>query len=464
MAPESPYRLVPGRRSFLRFTAGAAAVLPLTALAGCTGGGRDPNVLRIAFQQFGSGTIKQEWITTAAEEFSAENPELTVELVPIVASENDYFTKNELLMSSPRTSPDLVYEDSFILLSDVGAGYLQPITDLVEGFAHWDDIAEASKEAVSGEDGEIYGVPITTDTRAIWFHKEVFAEAGLPEDWQPGSWEDILEAARAIRDSGSEATPFFMFAGTPQGEKASMQGFEMLLYGTAEEGWLYDRDSEKWVIGSAGFIDALTFLKTLFEEELTLPLGQHLDPNISESIYTSLLPEKKLGMLIDGSWISQNWTETAPRPWPEWPDVVGLADMPTQEGGGAGTVTLAGGWGLSIPQHVTDRDNAFHFLEKLVSTETLVNYAIADNHVTVREDVGTDERYLGYSPAVEYFTDLLETAYYRPALPAYPEVSSAIQEAMEAVMTGSTPEAAAAAYDATVTDIVGEDNVQEATA
>ncbi|MGO3211307.1 extracellular solute-binding protein [Brachybacterium sp. AOP42-C2-15] len=464
MAPDPPHRLVPDRRSFLRFTAGAAALLPLTALAGCTGGGRDPQVLRIAFQQFGSGTIKQEWITTAAEEFSAENPELTVELVPIVASENDYFTKNELLMSSPRTSPDLVYEDSFILLSDVGAGYLQPITDLVETFAHWDDIAEASKEAVTGEDAGIYGVPITTDTRAIWFHKEVFAEAGLPEDWQPGSWEDILEAARTIRDSGSEATPFFMFAGTPQGEKASMQGFEMLLYGTAEEGWLYDKESEKWIIGSSGFIDSLAFLKTLFEEELTLPLGQHLDPNISESIYTSLLPEKKLGMLIDGSWISQNWTETAPRPWPEWPDVVGLADMPTQDGGGAGTVTLAGGWGLSIPQHVTDRDIAFRFLEKLVSTETLINYAIADNHITVREDVAADERYLSYSPAVEYFTDLLETAYYRPALPAYPEVSSAIQEAMEAVMTGSTPEAAAAAYDATVTDIVGEDNVQEATA
>jgi multiple sugar transport system substrate-binding protein len=462
VAPGSPRRLVPDRRSFLRFTAGAGALLPLTALAGCTGGGRDPDVLRVAFQQFGSGTIKEEWITTAAQEFSAENPELSVELVPIVASENDYFTKNELLMSSPRTSPDLVYEDSFILLSDVGAGYLQPITDLVEGFEHWDDIAEASKEAVSGEDGEIYGVPITTDTRAIWFHKEVFAEAGLPEDWQPGSWEDILEAARAIRDSGSEATPFFMFAGTPQGEKASMQGFEMLLYGTAEEGWLYDRDSEKWVLGSPGFIDALTFLRTLFEEELTLPLGQHLDPNISESIYSTLLPEKKLGMLIDGSWISQNWTETAPRPWPEWPEVLGLADMPTQDGGG--TVTLAGGWGLSIPRHVTDRDVAFRFLQKLVSTETLIDYAIADNHITVREDVAADERYLGYSPAVEYFTDQLENAYYRPALPAYPEVSSAIQEAMEAVMTGSTPEDAAAAYDATVLDIVGEDDVQEATA
>ena len=217
MPPSRPFP--PDRRSFLRLSAGVAAVLPLSALAGCSGGSRDSNTIRIAFQQFGSGTIKQQWISTAAQEFSAEHPELVVELVPIVASENDYFTKNELLMSSPRTSPDLVYEDSFILLSDVGAGYLQPITDLVEGFEHWDDVAEASKEAVTGEDGEIYGIPITTDTRALWFHREVFAEAGLPEDWQPGSWEEILEAARAIRDSDSEAIPFFMFAGdAPGGE------------------------------------------------------------------------------------------------------------------------------------------------------------------------------------------------------------------------------------------------------
>ena len=462
--PLPPLPQAPDRRSFLRLTAGVAAVLPLSALAGCSGGSRDPGTIRIAFQQFGSGTIKQEWISTAAQEFSAEHPELVVELVPIVASENDYFTKNELLMSSPRTSPDLVYEDSFILLSDVGAGYLQPITDLVEGFEHWDDIAEASKDAVTGEDGEIYGIPITTDTRALWFQREVFAEAGLPEDWQPGSWEEILEAARAIRDSDSEAIPFFMFAGTPQGEKASMQGFEMLLYGTGDGTGLYDRESEKWILGSQGFVDSLTFLRTLFDEELTASLGQHLDPNISESIYTSLLPEGKLGILIDGSWISQNWTESAARPWPEWPDVVGLADMPTQDGGGTGTVTLAGGWGLSIPQYVTDREIAFQLLEKLVSTETLVNYAQADNHITVRADVAENEEYRTYSPAVEYFTDLLETAYYRPALPAYPEVSSALQEAMEAVMTGTSPKAAAAAYDAAVTDIVGPENVQEATA
>ncbi|AXK47173.1 extracellular solute-binding protein [Brachybacterium saurashtrense] len=465
MPPRPSVPRQPARRSILRFTAGVAVAVPLSALAGCAAGGsRDPHTIRIAYQQFGSGTIKREWITAAAQEFSEENPELTVQLVPIVASENDYFTKNELLMSSPRTSPDLVYEDSFILLSDMGAGYLQPMTDLIDRFEHWDDIADASKDAVTGEDGEVYGVPITTDTRALWYQREVFAEAGLPEDWQPGSWEEILDAARAIRDSDSEAIPLFLFAGTPQGEKASMQGFEMLLYGTGDGTGLYDREAERWILGAQGFIDALGFLRTLFEEDLTATLGQHLDPNIAESIYTTMLPEAKLGILLDGSWISQNWTDSAARPWPEWPDVVGLADMPTQDGSGSGTVTLAGGWGLSIPTHATDRETAFRFLEKLVSTPTLVQYAIADNHITVRADVAEDEEYLGYSPAVEYFTDLLETAYYRPALPAYPEVSSAIQEAMEAVMTGTSPEAAAAAYDATVTEIVGPEHVQEASA
>src|SRR5690606_22796399 len=387
VAPSASPRPGPDRRTVLRFTAGAAALLPLAALAGCSGGARDANTLRIAFQQFGSNTIKQEWIERAAQQFSAENPELVVELVPIVASENDYFTKNELLMSSPRTSPDLVYEDSFILLSDVGAGYLQPITDLVEGWEHWDDIADASKLAVTGEDGEVYGVPITTDTRAIWYHREVFEQAGLPTDCQPTSGDALLDAARAIKDSDAEATPFLMYAGTPQGEKASMQGFEMLLYGTADGTGLYDEDAGKWIVGSQGFIDSLGFLSTIVEEELTLSLGQLLDPNISEQVYTSLLPEAKLGMLIDGSWISQNWTESAGRPWPEWPDVVGLAHMPTQDGGGTGTVTLAGGWGLSIPEHVTDREIAFRFLEMLVSTQTLVDYAIADNHITVRADV-----------------------------------------------------------------------------
>src|SRR5690625_7876825 len=100
----------------------------------------------------------------------------------------------------------------------------------------------------------------------------------------------------------------------PQGEKASMQGFEMLLYGT--ESRLYDEDAQKWVVGSQGFIDALEFLRTVFEEELTLSLGQNLDPNIGVSIYRQILPDVWHGMVIVGYVDFRTWISDAPNPWP----------------------------------------------------------------------------------------------------------------------------------------------------
>ena len=85
MPAGTPIRHRPARRSFLRWSAGVATVLPLGALAGCSGSSRDPSTLRIAYQQFGSNTIKEKWIQGAAKEFSAQNPDLVVDLVPAVA-------------------------------------------------------------------------------------------------------------------------------------------------------------------------------------------------------------------------------------------------------------------------------------------------------------------------------------------------------------------------------------------
>ena|SRR5690625_2586202 len=133
-----------------------------------------------------------------------------------------------------------------------------------------------------------------------------------------------------------------------------------------------------------------------------------------------------------------------------------------QDGGGNGWVTLAGGWCWAIPQHATDPEISASFIEYLLTTENSVQRAIDDNHITVRADVAEVEEYQTYSPTAEFFTELLEGAYYRPAYAEYPEVSSAIQEAMETVMTMSaTPEQAAAAYDQAVTETVGDENVQE---
>ncbi len=72
----------------------------------------------------------------------------------------------------------------------------------------------------------------------------------------------MLTAARTIKQKVPGVTPMNVYAGNRVGEAATMQGFEMLLYGTGDT--LYDASSKKWVVGSKGFTDALNFVKTVY--------------------------------------------------------------------------------------------------------------------------------------------------------------------------------------------------------
>lgn len=440
------------RRTALRFVAGSAVAIPLAAC-----GADESNTLRVSYQQFGSGRVMQEYIKNAAADFSKARPDVTVELVPLVAAENDYFTKNELMMSSSRTACDLVYEDTFILESDVAAGYLRPIDEFLPGWPAWDRYHAVTREAVKAEDGKTYAVPIATDTRGIWYHSEVLEKAGISVPWQPKTWEDLLEAARTIKKKLPGVVPLNIYASKASGEKTSMQGFEMLLYGT--DATLYDEGERKWVIGSQGFRDSLDFIRTVYDEKLGPPLSSALDPNLAEIAQNSWFPEGKIAMLIDGSWISRAWLEEGPGKWDEAPEVVKLSTMPTQRGQGKGLTTLAGGHSWAFPAKASRHDLAFEFVRELGSTERLGEVTINDRNVTTRTDIAELPAYEKSSVFLPFFTDLVKDAVYRPALAPYPEISTAIQVACEQVMTGArTPAQAAKAYDNAVIGIVGREN------
>ena len=162
-----------------------------------------PAHIKIAYQQWGPGVVMKTFLTAAKAEYEAANPGSTVEIVPIVASENDYYTKIQLMMRSPNTAPDIVYEDTFLINSDITAGYLKPLDDYIAGWQDWNQFEETAKGAAKGQDGKTYGIPDGTDTRALWFNKEIFAKAGLPADWSPKTWEDVLSAARTIKAEGA---------------------------------------------------------------------------------------------------------------------------------------------------------------------------------------------------------------------------------------------------------------------
>ncbi len=429
-----------------------AAAGTLTACG--SGSGSDPDTIKVSFKQSTDNSIKvmDTYLADIKKQFEKANPGKKVEFVPIKAPDSEYYTKLQQMLRSPKTAPDLVYEDTFLINSDITSGYLKPLDPYLAKWKDWEQFIDTAKLAAKGEDGKTYGVPDGTDTRGLWFSKDIFEKAGLPADWRPKTWDEVLDAARAVKEKVPGVIPLNVYTGKPVGEAATMQTFEMLLYGTGASASasdpLYDKSAKKWIAGSQGFKDSLSFVETVYKEKLGPDVSDALDPNVMTRVRGEWLPQGKLAIALDGSWLPQDWLPGSGHEWPEWSDELGLAAMPTQNGQAPGKVSMSGGWTWSIPAKASNPDLAFEFIKTMQTKANAQKWYVANSGIAVREDVAADPAYIEAQPGIEFFTDLVASTHYRPAYPAYPRVSTAVQEAMEGVTTGDmSVEEAAKGYD-----------------
>ena len=86
------------------------------------------------------------------------------------------------------------------------AEYIAPLTDVVGPEADdWDGWAQINDavQANASFDGNRYGIPQGTDGRVIYFNKDLFEQAGLPD--RLGSDDDRRGARRRPHDQGEAA-------------------------------------------------------------------------------------------------------------------------------------------------------------------------------------------------------------------------------------------------------------------
>ena len=136
-----------------------------------------------------------------AESVTAANPDITVKLTsPPFA---DYFTKLQSQLASG-SAPCIVSMQSLRLPAFVEA--LEPIDDLMaaEGF----DASEWNPAALKAlqHDGKQYAIPYGLSTMAMFYNKDAFAAAGVPEPepgWTIAEFEDA--AAKITAATGKPA-------------------------------------------------------------------------------------------------------------------------------------------------------------------------------------------------------------------------------------------------------------------
>jgi len=110
--------------------------------------------------------------------------------------------------------------------------------------------------------GQRFGIASGLDGRVLYFNKDVMAAAGLPADWQPKSWADIITAAQAIKAKEPGVTPLQINAGTAMGEATTAQGFLPLLVGTGVN--IYDATTQKWQGNTPQIQNVLKFYQQIY--------------------------------------------------------------------------------------------------------------------------------------------------------------------------------------------------------
>lgn len=402
----------------------------------------------------------EDWIKHAYENWDKKD-QVELELLPQVSSHTEMFTKADLMMQSEDTAPDIYLDDSFQAVSDSAAGYLMDWTDVLDSWKTWNDgsFFEAVKPMLRGENGGIYGIPYSTDTRGIWANTEILAKAGIADDWQPETWDDLLEALRQIKANVPDVIPFW-YRPIANTEGTVVNTTLMFLMGT-EDG-LYDWNEGKWNVTSQGLLDTFTFLSTTIKEGLTGTPSEMVSTN-SDSYGFQHMSEGVLAMQLGGNYIANGqFAEGSSFEWEGYENKLRYIKMPTQYGEKGGFVTMSGGWGLTIPEKSDAKELAIEFCEVMMDDVDALCKMLVNNGSLTCRDLSGAVNYSDYAniPFNEEASAFMEWTQYRPQISSYSQVSSLLAATVETVVTGTDPEKAMNNFARDVENALGADKVQ----
>ncbi|GAB77406.1 carbohydrate ABC transporter substrate-binding protein, CUT1 family [Austwickia chelonae] len=303
------------KQRLLLLTVGSL-VLTLSACGGGTGAGtasgsgagERTTKIKLVAAEYSKDNTKAFWDSFATTYKNKYGYELEVQVVPWEDIDQQSST-----MIQNQQMPDILNLNAYAGYAKDGLLYhgeevLPPAarSDLIDTFV------------TSGTyQGKLYGFPDLSSTRALFYNKTLFAQAGIIDP--PKSWDDFVAAAKKITALGNGQVGYAM----PLGPEESQAEMSIWMFNNGGD-W---KSGGTWTINSDKNVETLTFLKNLAVVE---KVTQNNPGKTNRADAFDLFKSGRAGMVVGFSPLAAALDKDAQVQY-------GIAPMPTNGAGPART-------------------------------------------------------------------------------------------------------------------------------
>lgn len=358
-------------------------------------------------------------ISSLVDEYNKVNPNVHITLRYV---NSDFALQKLTVALQGGEAPDISYQYGTNMAQVATSPNILDLTDRVSDPTYnWEDFFPGER-AVATVDGRVLGIPALVDNLAVVYNKHLFSEAGLPEPSADWTWDDLVQAAKALTDPAKKQ---FGLAFPADGSETTVWEYEAMLWEAG--GDILNSDNTKAVFNSPAGVQALSVLQELTQAG-AIYKDFHPDAGRSEQLFNS----GNIGMIITGPWDLSTF-----------PDVkYGVRIMPSFAPGGDHT-TIAGPDNWVVFDNGPDRvEAAWAFLKWFTSPQQVLQDSMDTGHLPTRASVegmpgfaNFDTKYGGVGTFVDNLANVVKA---RPSIVAYPQVSEALGQAIQKILLGQS--------------------------
>ena len=274
--------------------------------------------------------------------------------------------------------------------------------------------------------GKTYGLPIAASARALYFNKDLFAQAGISAP--PATWDEVQQDAAKLKAKG--------IAGFGLQGKAIETDvywyYALWTYG----GDVVGKDGHAAFAGDAG-VKALTMYKSMIDKGLT----EDGPTNYTREDLQNLFKQGRVAMVITAPFLINQIAAEAPKL------NYGIAPVPKETTSATYAVTDS----VVLFKNSKVKKAAWKFLDFLFTKQPRIDFTKGEGFLPTTK-AEAEDTYFTTNERLQTFVKLLPSAHFAPTVTGWEDTAKAVSDAVQSVYVGKAEPAPALKQAAGIAD------------